>query len=51
MAERQKEFTEQIVVRVDPEMQRALKQDAEQNGRTVAQTIRFFLGKQVAAQT
>jgi hypothetical protein len=35
------ELTEQIVVRVDPKLHRALKRDAKENGRTVAQTIRF----------
>ena len=48
MAERQKELTEQVVVRVNPELRRALEQDAEQNGRTVAQSIRFLLSQQFA---
>ncbi len=50
MAERPKELTEQIVVRVDPKLHRALKRDAEENGRTVAQTIRFVLTQQLAVR-
>jgi hypothetical protein len=46
MAERQKELTDQVVVRVSPELRQALEEDAEQNGRTVAQTIRFRLAQQ-----
>lgn len=45
MAERRKELTEQIVVRVDPKLHQALKHDAESHGRTVAQSIRFVLGQ------
>lgn len=33
-------FTEQLVVRVDPEMRSALEADSAENERTVAQTVR-----------
>ena len=35
----------QIVVRVPDELLEALEHDAEQNGRTVTQTVRFRLGE------
>ena len=38
-----KRLTEQLVVRVTPEMRIALERDAERAGRTVAQSIRFHL--------
>lgn len=46
MAERHKELTDQVVVRVPPELRQALEEDARRNGRTVAQTIRFRLAEQ-----
>lgn len=45
MNQRPKELTKQIVVRVDEDLYLALVRDAEQNGRTVAQTVRFKLGE------
>lgn len=33
-------FTEQLVVRVDPEMRAALEADSAEHERTVAQTVR-----------
>lgn len=43
MAERRRELTKQLVVRVDEELYEALEQDAMRNGRTVAQSVRFQL--------
>jgi predicted HicB family RNase H-like nuclease len=43
VAQRQRNYTRQIVVRVDDETFDALEQDAEANGRTLAQTVRFKL--------
>jgi predicted HicB family RNase H-like nuclease len=40
---RKKELTKQLVVRVDEDLYDALARDAEANGRTVAQTVRFKL--------
>lgn len=37
------DLTHQIVVRVTDEMHAALEADAEANGRTVAQSVRFHL--------
>lgn len=45
MANRRKELTAQVVVRVDERMHDFLKEDAEANGRTIAQTIRFLLSR------
>ena len=46
MAKMQKgKLKKQIVVRVPDELLEALEHDAEQNGRTVAQTVRFRLGE------
>ena len=39
----------QIVVRLDADLLEQLKQDAQANGRTLAQTVRFLLSKQVEA--
>lgn len=39
----------QIVVRLDADLLEHLKQDAHANGRTLAQTVRFLLAKQVDA--
>ena len=49
MDERRKVLTEQVVVRVDPKLHHALKSDAEANGRTVAQTVRFHLNQILAS--
>jgi hypothetical protein len=38
-------FTEQIVVRVDPNLAAWLRADARRYGRTVAQSIRWHLDK------
>ena len=43
MSERRKELTRQLVVRVDENLYRALERDAQTNGRTVAQSVRFKL--------
>jgi hypothetical protein len=40
---RTKELTHQIVVRVEDELREALEADAEANGRTVAQSVRWLL--------
>lgn len=40
---RPREFTKQLVIRVDERLHKALKEDAEANGRTVAQSARFRL--------
>ena len=40
---REHNLTEQLVVRVTPLMRAALEADAEANGRSVAQSIRFHL--------
>jgi predicted DNA-binding protein len=46
LADRQrKELTKQLVVRIDDELYEALEDDAERNGRTVAQTVRFWLNQ------
>ncbi len=41
--DRCKELTRQLVVRVDDDLYRALEQDAEAHGRTIAQSVRFKL--------
>lgn len=38
-------LTNQVVVRLTPDLLDALRKDAEKNGRTVAQTVRFALKK------
>lgn len=43
MSERRKELTRQLVVRVDEGLFEALVKDARENGRTVAQSVRFKL--------
>jgi hypothetical protein len=45
VTDRRKELTKQIVVRVDEGLYEALAQDAERNGRTVAQSVRFKLSE------
>jgi predicted HicB family RNase H-like nuclease len=45
LSDRRKELTKQIVVRVDEGLYEALARDAEMNGRTVAQSVRFKLGE------
>ncbi len=40
---RKRVLTKQIVVRIDTPLWRALEQDADENGRTVAQSVRFYL--------
>lgn len=42
-------LSKQIVVRLDSELLAALQRDAAENGRTLAQTVRFLLAKQVHA--
>lgn len=42
---RPRELTQQIVVRVTPGLYEALQKDANQNGRTVAQSTRFHLSQ------
>lgn len=44
-AERSKELTDQLVVRVPRGLYEALRDDAEENGRTVAQSARFHLSR------
>jgi hypothetical protein len=39
-------LTRQLVVRVDEDLYEDLRRDAETNGRTVAQTVRFKLTKE-----
>jgi hypothetical protein len=43
--EARKELSRQLVVRVDEELYEALERDAKENGRTVAQSVRFRLSK------
>jgi hypothetical protein len=43
VSDRPKELTKQIVVRVTDDLYEALERDAEDNGRTVAQSVRFKL--------
>ena len=43
MNDRRKELTKQLVVRVDDDLYHALERDAETNGRTIAQSVRFKL--------
>lgn len=43
MAGRERTYTEQLVVRVDGTLLDALKRDAAENGRTIAQSARFHL--------
>jgi hypothetical protein len=43
MAQRTKDLTRQLVVRVDEELYKAIERDAERNERTVAQSVRFKL--------
>lgn len=45
----QRSLSKQLVVRVDGELLEHLKRDADANGRTVAQSVRFILNKQVRA--
>lgn len=40
---RTKELTHQLVIRVDDELVELLEADAEANGRTVAQSVRWLL--------
>lgn len=51
MADRNKELTDQLVVRVSKGLYEALRQDAEDNGRTVAQSARFHLTRAVQTPT
>jgi len=41
--DRPKEFTRQLVVRVDEDTYKALATDAQEHGRTIAQSVRFKL--------
>lgn len=43
MRTKREALTKQIVVRVDEKLYDALERDASDNGRTVAQTVRFRL--------
>jgi predicted HicB family RNase H-like nuclease len=47
MGATQRNLSKQLVVRVDGELLDHLKRDADANGRTVAQSVRFLLNKQV----
>lgn len=47
MAERDRNYNRQLVIRVDDELLDEIKHDAEANGRTVAQTVRFRLAQQL----
>ena len=38
-------MTEQVVFRVTEELYEALQEDAQANGRTLAQSVRFHLSK------
>ena len=40
---RDKTLTDTVVFRCEPSLHQGLKNDAERHGRTVAQTIRFYL--------
>ncbi len=42
-APRARTLTKQIVIRIDDDLNQRLQQDAETNGRTVAQSVRFHL--------
>jgi hypothetical protein len=46
---RTKELNSQIVVRVDESLREALEADARDNGRTVAQTVRFHLQQKLVS--
>lgn len=37
------QFTRQLVIRIDDPLYEALAVDAEANGRTIAQSVRFLL--------
>jgi hypothetical protein len=50
MPDRSKELTDQLVVRVPKGLYEALRRDAEDNGRTVAQSARFHLARAVQPQ-
>jgi len=40
-----KTLDRQVVVRIPADLHAALQADAEENGRTLAQTVRFHLGR------
>ena len=50
LSDRRKELTRQLVVRVDEELYETLERDAELNGRTIAQSVRFKLRELASAQ-
>ncbi len=50
LSDRRKELTRQLVVRVDEELYETLERDAETNGRTIAQSVRFKLRELASAQ-
>lgn len=41
------QYTRQIVIRIDDPLHEALAADAEANGRTIAQSVRFLLRRAV----
>lgn len=43
MAERRKEYTRTVVIRMDDDLYEALERDAEENERTISQTVRHKL--------
>ena len=42
-----RQLSKQIVIRVTPEMYKAIQKDAEENGRTPTQSVRFHLKKAI----
>lgn len=48
--DRRRELTRQLVVRVDDQLYETLERDAEVNGRTIAQSVRFKLRELASAE-
>ena len=46
---RERKLTEQIVVRVTPEQRRWLEAQSDETGRTIAQTLRLYVQREIAA--
>ncbi len=42
---RETKFTNALVIRIPKELREALERDAEDNGRTVSQSVRFHLAR------
>jgi hypothetical protein len=50
LSDRRRELTRQLVVRVDDQLYETLERDAEVNGRTIAQSVRFKLRELASAE-